>query len=520
MDKHRSSIEADIAASPAEIDDRVSAFLDGRSAWPVPHYLCVRRFGRRWHHAWLPPGSIDPIAEQLASGGPDAVAELFLPVGAGRPVPSTRPPARWTGLHGLHAIAGDREMHLAPSQMIAANMTWERALAHGTRLLGRPPDIVRRLCGQTVLLSPGRPLQARPWYRSGPPVHAIDLASLAGQLGDWLVRNTDADGRLVYKYWPSRGRESTADNTIRQFMGTLALGRFARRSQRPDATSAWLRNLDHQIARYFQTMPDGSGVIAHGGSAKLGAAAIAGLCLLEAPPTPARSEVLERLIQGIERLWSADGAFRTFHFPAARNDNQNFYPGEACLFWAKLFTARRDPAVLARLLRSLDHYRDWHRRQPNPAFVPWHAQAHAALHAATGMTERVPFVFEMTDWLLPMQQWETAPAEDMRGRFYAPDRPEFGPPHAASTGAYMEGLAAAITLARSLGDGDREERYHTVFLRAARNIRQLAFVDEEDFFNISRRSRVAGGVRTEVYDNTIRVDNIQHPLMAILMMLP
>lgn len=505
---------------PPGCDAPMAAFLDGRSNWPAAHYLCVRRDGRRQRHAWLPPGSVEAALALMAASGPEAVAELFLPTAGDLAVPATRPPARWTGLYGLHVTTGDREVRMAPSQMIAANMTWERALAHATRSLGRPPDVVRRLSGATLLLSPGPPLRARRWYRSGPPVQEVDLSLLAGQLGDWLVSNTGADGRLVYKYWPSRGRESPADNTVRQFMGTLALGRFARWSRRSDAASAWLCNLDRQIASYFQPMPDGTGVIAHGGSAKLGAAAIAGLCLLEAPPTPVRSDALERLILGIERLWTADGAFRTFHFPTSRNDNQNFYPGEACLFWARLFAARREGAVLARLLRSLDHYRDWHRRQRNPAFIPWHAQAHAALHAATGMTERAPFVFEMTDWLLPMQQWETAPADDMRGRFYAPDRPDFGPPHAASTGAYMEGLAAAVTLAHSLGQSEREDRYRVAFMQAARNIRQLAFVDEDDFFNIARRNRVKGGVRTEVYDNTIRVDNVQHALMAILTMLP
>jgi hypothetical protein len=169
--------------------------------------------------------------------------------------------------------------------------------------------------------------------------------------------------------------------------------------------------------------------------------------------------------------------------------------------------------------RLLDHYRDWHRRQripPSCRGTP-RPMPPSTRHRMTGC---IGFVFEMTDWLLPLQQWDTAPADDMRGRFYDPARPHFGPPHAASTGAYMEGLAAAATLARAVGESQRAARYARAFARAMRNIQQLAFLDDEDFFYISRRGRVHGGVRTEVYDNTIRIDNVQHPLMAILSILP
>ncbi|MBI4703569.1 MAG: hypothetical protein HY744_20855, partial [Deltaproteobacteria bacterium] len=34
-----------------------------------------------------------------------------------------------------------------------------------------------------------------------------------------------------------------------------------------------------------------------------------------------------------------------------------------------------------------------------------------------------------------------------------------------------------------------------------------------------KRERVRGGVRTTVWDNTIRVDNVQHNLLAVLKIL-
>ena len=122
----------------------------------------------------------------------------------------------------------------------------------------------------------------------------------------------------------------------------------------------------------------------------------------------------------------------------------------------------------------------------------------------------------MNDWLLPLQQWEAAPQADQRGRFYDPARPDFGPPHAASTGAYLEGLAEAFRLAGAVGDEARRAAYAAAIRRGLRNLRQLQFVEETEMFYISKRDRVLGGLRTECYDNTIRVDNVQHALMAIL----
>jgi hypothetical protein len=44
---------------------------------------------------------------------------------------------------------------------------------------------------------------------------------------------------------------------------------------------------------------------------------------------------------------------------------------------------------------------------------------------------------------------------------------------------------------------------------------QLQFVDDVDMFYVGARDRVRGGLRTTVYDNQIRVDNVQHVLMAV-----
>lgn len=317
-------------------DADVGALLAGGPDWPLPIYICLRHRGRRLWHGWAGGDHAGWIADHRRAHPAADCMEMFLPERLEPWTPTEgEAPRSWTGILGIEVRRGDRVARMPPSQMIAANHSWSRALQRCRAALDEGPaadEQLFRVAGATFIVPLDSPGPARRWSRSGPavPLAAITpeaTTDLAHRLGGWLVRNTGPDGRLVYKYWPSRGRESAADNTVRQFMGTLALGRYARWSGRADARAASERNLDRQLQAYYQEMPDGSGVVAHGGSAKLGAAAIAGLALLEAAPADRRRAALRGIIRGIEGLWQPDGAFRTFHFPAERNDNQNFYPG-------------------------------------------------------------------------------------------------------------------------------------------------------------------------------------------------
>ncbi|HEX4416957.1 MAG TPA: hypothetical protein VH165_03615 [Kofleriaceae bacterium] len=258
-------------------------------------------------------------------------------------------------------------------------------------------------------------------------------------------------------------------------------------------------------------------MIAYDGSAKLGATALAALAILEQQGVagPDR-EALAALTRGIEALWQPDGAFQTFHYPAGRSGNENFYPGEALLYWAARWRTTGDSQLLQQFMTSFRHYRDWHRTNPNPAFIPWHTQAYTIVYRATLDPELRSFIFDMNDWLLCLQQGDEVEQPDLVGRFYDPDQPELGPPHASSTGVYLEGLADAHALAQDAHDERRTAAYAAALRAGIRNLRQLQFKDAADMFYITERDRVAGALRTNAYDNTIRIDNVQHGLMALL----
>ena len=275
------------------------------------------------------------------------------------------------------------------------------------------------------------------------------------------------------------------------------------------------RNIRYNLDRFYRE-EDGLGSIEYRGKAKLGAIALAALTLAEFPDQSRFAGYRSALGRSIDQLWRDDGSFTTFLRPADRNDNQNFYPGEALLYLARLYRNTGDAGLAARIQRSVAYYRDWHLANRNPAFVPWHTMAYALVWETAGDQALAAWILEMNDWLLALQQSAPPHAPDIDGRFYDPKRPEFGPPHASSTGVYLEGLVQAFRVARAIGEEPRADAYRKAILRGLRSTMQLEFADEVDMFYISRRDRVEGALRTTVYDNEVRVDNVQHTLMAIL----
>jgi hypothetical protein len=343
------------------------------------------------------------------------------------------------------------------------------------------------------------------------------IGELARSLAGWLVRTCAEDGTIPYKYWPSRGEEAKEDNALRRFMGTVWLNRWAQQSGDATALGAADRNLRRNLKHYYRER-DGRGFIEHDGKAKLGAAAFAAMVLRESPLRGELAETLSKIDAGIEHLWQPDGSFRTFAWPD-RNDNQNFYPGEALLYLAQRHRETGEPWIVEKALKSLAWYRDWHLQNRNPAFVPWHTQAAALFHAASGESWLRDWVFTMNDWLLPIQQLEVA-EPDVHGRFFDPSHAEYGPPHASSTGVYLEGLADAFAMAEAAGDSARAQRYARAIWAGIRNLRQLQFRDEPSMGLYTTDHRLLlGGIRTEVYDNTVRVDNVQHALGAMMKLL-
>jgi hypothetical protein len=506
---------------------------------PVPEpaaYVALRRAGRRlvegytvdrdWVQAVLRAvRELEPRAS-----GTDLV-EVCLPhsrrvlwVHAGRaPIDTVH-----RGIRGLTLRHGAYVRHLCPTAAIAQNKSFERAVAafRADYRLSEESWVEHGIAEEfeayqlLIRLEPSPSIERLHRGNQIVPITEVGLESarnLVAGMSDWMKAQVQPHGRMVYMYFPSRGTESSENNMIRQFMATLCLQRIAKRERTPEARELAARNLRYNLAQFYRH--DGlHGFIEWRGARKLGAAALAALAIVEAPTRADHAEEELALRELVESMQQPDGSFRTF-YRSDRNDNQNFYPGEALLLWATLLEEETNAALAQRFERAFEYYRRWHRENRNPAFVPWHTQAYYKVWRRTHDERHRDFIFEMNDRIADFQQWEEAPYEDLRGRFYDPDRPDWGPPHASSTGVYVEGLVDARELAREVGDEDRLARYSLVIRRALRSMMQLQFLDDTDMFYIARRERVRGALRTNEYDNRIRVDNVQHSLMGVFKLL-
>ena len=419
------------------------------------------------------------------------------------------------GLMGIELRAPGKNVRLGPLEMITRNLGPKSALRLLSRQIGLPLDRVQAWAfpaDQFLMEWPGARVHALYRGQKTVPPSAITrarVAEMATGMEDWLLAQVGPDGAARYKYWPSSGTYSSANNMVRQFMASAALANIAARRGAGDEIAQ--RNFSHNFAQFY-TEEAGLGLIHEGDKVKLGAAAVALIACLNRG-NPAYQPQIAALARFILSMQGEDGAFRSFLRPADRNDCQNFYPGEACLALMRLYETTKDPALLTAVERAFAHYAPLHRADRNPAFVPWHTAALCLYLRHRPHPEMASFVFEMNDWLLGIQQGAGRPA-DVWGEFFDPARPEFGPPHARATGVYLEGLIEAWDLARRLGHPS-SAAYRRAILAGLRSLRQLQFRHNSDMFYLAKKDRVQGGLRTAGYDNTVRLDNVQHALMAI-----
>lgn len=441
------------------------------------------------------------------------------------------------GVRGFTVTAGDVTHVVPPTHMLARSLTFAEELTRIRRhesLASLDDDAfardttLRRFEATQIRVTLGASPAASVMFRGNTIVDAstVDEANtrtLAERAAAWLVKHVGDDGRMTYTWYPGRGEEEQRDNNmIRQWMASVALARWARRANDPAIDEVVLRNITFNLATYYQVDDNGLGWIEFRNRSKLGAIALAALAIRESPD-PQRFAAQEvALRKQIDALWHEDGSFTTYLKPLGRKGGINYFPGEALVYLAVVYDETRDPELLAKIMASFRYYRDWHLKTENrsPPFVPWHTQAYYTVWTSTKDPELAAFIFKMNDWLIDsMQMWEHADYPDAAGQFFNPRRRQWGRENASSTGVYIEGIADAYALAKSIGDERRRELYARSLSRALLHLYHLQVVDEVDTFYMPRAERAVGGIRTSMYRDFIRVDNVQHNLMGIMKIL-
>ena len=438
-------------------------------------------------------------------------------------------PLHDVGIRGLRFRTGTYEELWIPSRMIAENTNAEKVFAafedqvaiEPAKYEGTSQGVhIEAFDAQTVVFDMKSGI-VFPTYRCRPilpktlNVNEV-YRNLASKMHGWLIRNMAESGEIPHMYLPSQGKSSNTNNPIRQFMATIALARAGKVLGITSTQEASRLNLESNLKK-FCSLVDGHVSVLYDGTVKLGAVALAAMAIIEVDGlSGSYQQTLAGLVRTTEAMWKDDGAFRTFLVPRERNDNQNFYPGETLLLWARLISEAGNQKRIEMFVKSFTYYYKWHQANRNPAFVPWHTQAYSSVMKHIPNHTFTAAIFDMNDWLIQLQQVRDAPFDDMIGRFYSPRIPSYGPPHASATGVYLEGLVDAHQVATEAGDEKRAKRYELAVKLGIENLAMLQYSGEIDAFYVRHPGAVIGGVRTNPYDNRIRIDNVQHGLMAIL----
>lgn len=356
------------------------------------------------------------------------------------------------------------------------------------------------------------------------PVAEVNRASVEESIrlcGEWLLASMRWNGAMEYKWYVNSRTYSSDNNMIRQWMTTVALWDLYRFTGDERFRTAARGNLRYNMQAFYREDEErNTGYILFNGKAKLGAAGFAVRAILNIDEEEQYSRPLERLVNFILSLQGADGSFRAIYFPeTGKYDSsaklQRYYVGEALLALMRLYEEKQDPRLLEAVTKAFPYYREFFKKDGHPAAVPWLTQAYYRAYRADDNPAYAELVFRMTDLVASIQNTTGRPQPDLLGRFYDPEHREYGPPLAASTGVFVEGLVDAYRMARIREDKAREQAYRQAIVLGIRSLMQLQYRDD-NLYCVEDSFRTRGGLRGTVLSTTIRMDYTQHAVQAMI----
>jgi orotate phosphoribosyltransferase/AMMECR1 domain-containing protein len=338
------------------------------------------------------------------------------------------------------------------------------------------------------------------------------------QFAEWqvpyLIRNILPDGTAYSCYEPFQNFVYRGANVQREAHLAWVLMRAARLLSRRDAFESAGAILDAQLASIHN----------HEGAAGLSQTS-SELWMEKEGHAPSVSELsfvllaLTELSPDDERrsraagiaamLWSRigrHGRIATHREEEAGPDEyQDYFPGQTMLALAASVLAGFSVCDEAEIRRAFLYYRHRYRYKRNFGQVSWLMQAGRLWWKATRQPEWADLVFEIADWIREFQLEQT-------GGFINRHQPD-GPGY--TTALYLEGLAAAASLARDLGDDARYQACIDACENGFRFLRRLAIRPEHDAM-LPGPGYALGGLRRSLSASEIRLDFVQHSLAAVL----
>lgn len=333
-------------------------------------------------------------------------------------------------------------------------------------------------------------------------------------LAEYMIYRQTKSGLFSYQYDPALDRYSNEDNLVRQAGAASAMALHAKWSGRSGSEAAAQIAIEHHMKGLMDipALENAAFISTLDGDNKLGVTALLAIAMADFPKPERFAKTREKLVNGMLWLQRPSGMFITAFPPAAEIESQDYFPGEALLAMAMQYEIEPTSKVLEAFDLSIGFYRGYFKGDPSPAFVPWQTQAYALMAHKTKRADYANFVYELTDWLAGMQlDAKNCEWPDLWGGVasYQPGRA------GVSTAAYLEGFAAALTLAKATDQKERVEKYEKAVRAAARFVMQLQVRPEEAYFIRSPQDAI-GGIRTAPALYQLRIDHCQHALVALI----
>ncbi|MGE0403703.1 MAG: AMMECR1 domain-containing protein [Kofleriaceae bacterium] len=343
----------------------------------------------------------------------------------------------------------------------------------------------------TTWLADGEAPRKLVWHlppRTPPATLAEGIARLAPLYREYLRTHTHDDGSRDRGYRPLTNTAFGDAMPAREIHGAWALAIAAR-----DEASIALARRSLESCRLRFSSP---------GLVEEAFVLLASIAL--GTITDNERAIAERLRGAIDRqgriLWERAP------FESPQDLRQDYEPAQILLALAHAADAgvAVERAAIDRALAVCMHRFRGRRRWGQ---VSWLPMALAAWHRVTGDATCASRAFEIIDWALTHQQTKS-------GGFINAEQPD-GP--GCTTAVYLEGVAAALELARATGDSARVERYRAAALRAVIFLDTLTYQDIDRPF-LPDPARAIGGLRQSLVAGDVRTDFVQHALIALTML--
>ena len=308
----------------------------------------------------------------------------------------------------------------------------------------------------------------------------------------YLLKHLRDDGTFFSGYQPFHNQLFESADSPRQAHGAWVLARAYKTFGGDDVKAAADKVLDSLLTQKFETVAESSFLL---------------LSLSHLPENDPRRALMKELAATLWRSIDPHGRISTH--PGSDDPSleayQDYFPGQVLL--ALAITCEQDVSEIdeERLRRSFQYYRHRFRYKRHFGQVTWLLQAFTAWWQVTGDRDFADMVFEIADWLLGYQQ-------DKTGAFindHQSDTPGY------TTAVYLEGIAAALSVAASLKDQTRREAYLDSLTRGFGFLDRLV-IQERDRSILPNIDYALGGLRQGLYYSEIRTDFVQHSLSAIL----